>query len=58
MEITVKMVIKNNDGKEIVKDIPENLSAFYKNAGWNFYKEIVKTKNENKKKQVCLEEKE
>lgn len=37
---TVKMETKNEDGKKIVKAIPENLVSLYKMQGW----EVVKDK--------------
>lgn len=37
---TIKMETKNEDGKKIVKAIPENLVSLYKMQGW----EVVKDK--------------
>lgn len=34
MENTIKMSKKNEEGKIIVKDIPNNLYSLYKNLGW------------------------
>lgn len=39
MEKTIKMSILNEDKKEIIKDIPENLYSNYSNMGWKEYKE-------------------
>lgn len=39
MENYVKMFMLNEQGKKIVKDIPENLTSLYKNVGWDFVKE-------------------
>jgi hypothetical protein len=37
-----KMQKKNEEGKIIIKNIPEDLSAFYLNAGWEFVKKQPK----------------
>lgn len=42
MENTIKMKIKNEDGVEIVKDVPANLYSNYLNIGWEVVKQEKK----------------
>lgn len=44
MNETVKMKLKNSEGKEIVKDVPKELYSNYLSIGW----EEVKPEKENK----------
>lgn len=45
----IKMQKRNDKGKLIIKSIPKDISAFYKNAGWEFVKQ-EKTIKENEGK--------
>lgn len=53
----IKMQKKNEEGKIIIKLVPQDLSAFYKNAGWDFVtkeKQVPETEGRllsNKKEQ-------
>lgn len=38
-EKTIKMETKNEDGKRIIKSIPENLASIYKMQGWTVVKD-------------------
>ena len=44
MNETVKMKLKNSEGKEIVKDVPKELYSNYLSIGWT----EVKPEKENK----------
>lgn len=39
MENEIKMSIINEQGKKIIKNIPENLSSLYQKIGWKLEKE-------------------
>lgn len=41
MENKIKMSFKNEDGKIIYKDVPENLASLYKLNGWEYVKETT-----------------
>lgn len=41
MNNSVKMKIKNKQGKEIVKDVPAELYSTYLTIGWEVVKEIT-----------------
>jgi hypothetical protein len=44
----IKMKLKNEDGKIIIKDIPENLVSNYLMIGWEIVKENKPLVKENK----------
>lgn len=59
MEETVKMSIKNEDGKTIVKSVPKNLCSLYQGIGWKLEdnKPIVKEKEEPIRENAVLNDK-
>jgi len=42
MEETIKMKTKNEEGVEIIKDVPKSLYSNYIAIGWTEYKETPK----------------
>jgi hypothetical protein len=44
----VKMQIKNADGKEIEREVPENLISNYEALGWKRIKKEVKEENKDR----------
>lgn len=42
--ISIKMEKKNEDGKMIVKDVPENIASTYEKLGWKVVEKKIDTK--------------
>ena len=42
--ITIKMEKKNEDGKTIIKDVPENIASTYEKIGWKIVEKKMETK--------------
>lgn len=41
---TIKMEKKNEDGKMIVKNVPENIASAYEKIGWKIVENKIDTK--------------
>ena len=46
MEKMIKVERKNDEGKIISKEIPDNLLSLYLNSGWYLYKKNTNNKSE------------